>query len=229
MKLRADARVWLDIRRPRGGDYKEKGIVVTEQDNNSDPSGGTGKLSGRQDATSFESDAVGGPSASWRNSGKRPSKRKPIVNRRGPSEADRAVRISRAKGGRPQPSGRKLPEGAVGYGTVVRVDRAKGFGFLVDAAGEQRFFHRTSVLDGGFGSLKEQQTVQFQAHNDERGARALKVRPSESPERPVKAGLRPQVSPKAPTWRTNLSPFRDGGGLPTRAGGQRARTGEPRA
>lgn len=159
------------------------------------------------------------------SSGKEAPRRKgPIVNRRGPSEVDRALRMSQASNGRPAASGRKLPEGSVSRGTVIRIDRAKGFGFLIDSTGEQRFFHRSAVLDGGFPALKEQQSVEFEAHADERGARALKVRPVGSSAPSSKSPQRPQSSPKSPkgsAWRSDLMPFRSGTATPTSPGRKR--------
>lgn len=157
---------------------------------------------------------------------RRTRKKVPIVNRRGPSEVDRAIRMSKASNGRSPGTGRRLPEGSMSHGTVVRIDRAKGFGFLVDSAGEQRFFHRSSVLDGSFAALKEQQAVEFQVHNDERGARALKVRPSSVPDRAAKPSPRPRPSSKeekAPTWRSALSPFRSGTSIPSGSGDAKTR------
>ncbi len=143
----------------------------------------------------------------------------PIINQKGPSEVDRAIRMAKANSARPAASGRKIAEGTQGRGTVVRIDRVKGFGFLVDAAGEQRFFHRSAVLDSGFANLKEQQTVDFEAHNDERGARAVKVRPASSSAPSGKSSGRTPASPKtakpASGWRSDLMPFRSGTSSPT--------------
>ncbi len=143
-----------------------------------------------------------------------PKRKGAIVNRRGPSEIDRAIRMSQALSGRSGVrSDKKMVEGATSRGTVVRIDRAKGFGFLIDAAGEQRFFHRSAVLDGGFSSLKEQQIVEFEAHGDDRGARAIKVRPADGPVPSGKSPQRVPSSPKAPKangWRSDLMPFRSG-------------------
>lgn len=148
-----------------------------------------------------------------------PKRKGPIVNRRGPSEVSRAIQmLGRIGTGRPPSSGRKPATGGSARGTVVRLDKAKGYGFIVDASGEQRFFHRTSVLDGGFDALKEQQAVDFEPYSDERGARAQKVRPAGSapregnPSRPAKPAPR---APKASAWKSDLSPFRDGSGAPT--------------
>lgn len=165
------------------------------------------------------------PSPASFSEGKEPPKRKgAVVNRRGPSEIDRALRMSQAMNARPGASDRKVAEGSTSRGTVVRIDRAKGYGFLVDSAGEQRFFHRSAVLDGGFAGLKEQQTVEFEARGDERGARAIKVRPSTGPAPATRAPQRPQSSPKAPRaagWRSDLMPFRNGA-TPPPAGRRRS-------
>ena len=123
-------------------------------------------------------------------------------------------------GQRPQRQG---GEGVASRGTVIRIDKAKGFGFLVDSAGEHRFFHRTAVLDNGFNSLQEQQAVEFEGHTDERGLRALKVRPAAPGTRgkisPLsKPSRTPGASPKATkasTWRSDLSPFKGGSNAPT--------------
>ncbi|HEX2988275.1 MAG TPA: cold shock domain-containing protein [Chloroflexota bacterium] len=143
----------------------------------------------------------------------------PIINQKGPSEVDRAIRMAKANSARSVASGRKVAEGTQGRGTVVRIDRVKGFGFLIDAAGEQRFFHRSAVLDSGFANLREQQTVDFEAHNDERGARAVKVKPASSSAAPGKSSPRTPASPKtakpASGWRSDLMPFRNGTGAPT--------------
>ncbi|MGE5617978.1 MAG: cold-shock protein [Sphingomonadaceae bacterium] len=170
--------------------------------------GGPRRLNGSAESPNHERKFV----ASTPSQGKQPPKRKgPVVNRRGPTEVDRAIKMNQMAT-RPS-TGRKVAEGTVSRGTVVRIDRAKGYGFLVDGAGEQRFFHRSAVLDGGFATLREQQTVEFEAHGDERGARALKVRPVGSSPASSRAGQASAPSPKTanPTgWRSSLMPFRSG-------------------
>ncbi len=100
------------------------------------------------------------------------------------------------------------------------MDRSKGYGFIVDSSGEQRFFHKTAVLGGGFEALEEQQAVEFEPYSDERGARAQKVRPAgatvreESSARPAKP-TPPKPAPKSPSWKSDLSPFRSGFGAPS--------------
>jgi CspA family cold shock protein len=112
--------------------------------------------------------------------------------------------------------GRKGGNPSMGRGTVVRLDRSKGYGFVLDSSGEQRFFHRSAVLDDKFDSLQEQQSVEFEPYSDERGARAQKVRPAGTAVRPESMSpSRPSPrAPKAaaPVWKSDLSPFRNGSG-----------------
>jgi len=146
-------------------------------------------------------------------------KKTPIINRRGPSEVDRVIRMSQARSKEAKGAGRKPPETSLARGTVIHLDPAKGFGFLIDSAGEHRFFHRSAVVDSGFDALKEQQAVEFEPHDDQRGARALKVRPAGAASRPNKPSQSAKSAPKAArtsAWRSDLSPFRNGTGTPTR-------------
>jgi cold shock protein len=63
-------------------------------------------------------------------------------------------------------------------GTITRLVRERGFGFIQDARGEETFFH-TSVLEAGiFDTLHEGQQVEFERERDPRGRgyRAAQVR-----------------------------------------------------
>jgi cold shock protein len=65
-------------------------------------------------------------------------------------------------------------------GTIARVINDRGFGFIKpDDGREDIFFHHSSVADGGFDSLREGQTVEFEAGRDPRSnkSRAENVRP----------------------------------------------------
>ena len=154
--------------------------------------------------------------------GVRKKKSRAVINRRGPSELDRAIEMaSRMAASRaaasPKNGAKRASAGGAARGTIIRIDRSKGYGFLVDAAGEQRFFHRSAVLNGGFGELKVQQAVEFEPHNDQRGARALKVRPAVSPapsNRSQQTGTSSPKSAGASSWRSDLSPFRSGTSVP---------------
>ena len=61
-------------------------------------------------------------------------------------------------------------------GTIKRVARDKGFGFIRDAGGQEYFFHRSSV-QGSFDSLSEGQRVSFDEEDSPKGPRAANVRP----------------------------------------------------
>lgn len=63
-------------------------------------------------------------------------------------------------------------------GTIVRLVRDRGFGFIRLASGEEIFFHATGVTGYPFDSLQEGQTVSFDISQDTRGRgqRAVNVR-----------------------------------------------------
>lgn len=186
---------------------------MLEKPYNADPEKEGDIAADRQEVISSGTGDNDEPSSTLPERQYRPKKKVPVVNRRGPSEVDRAIKMNRASNGKSSQSGRRLSEGSNSHGTIIRIDRAKGFGFLIDQMGEQRFFHKSAVLDNGFSALTEQQSVEFQVHNDERGARALKVRPSSSSDRPMKSSPRsqqPAKPEKTSTWKSGLSPFRNG-------------------
>jgi CspA family cold shock protein len=61
-------------------------------------------------------------------------------------------------------------------GTIKRIARDKGFGFIRDASGQEYFFHRSAV-QGSFDSLTEGQRVNFDEEESPKGPRANNVRP----------------------------------------------------
>ena len=64
-------------------------------------------------------------------------------------------------------------------GTIVRLVRDRGFGFIRTEDGSEIFFHATGVTGGAvYDSLSEGQTVTFDVEQDERGRgqRAVNVR-----------------------------------------------------
>lgn len=68
-------------------------------------------------------------------------------------------------------------------GIVARLIRDKGFGFVrVDGSrdGDDVFFHRSSLAQGGFDSLEEGTPVTFTLGNGPKGPRAEDVRVSGS-------------------------------------------------
>ena len=61
-------------------------------------------------------------------------------------------------------------------GTIKRLVRDRGFGFIRDEAGQEWFFHRTAVQDGSFEALAEGQRVDFDEEPSEKGPRAGNIR-----------------------------------------------------
>ena len=61
-------------------------------------------------------------------------------------------------------------------GTIKRIARDKGFGFIRDSGGQDWFFHRSAV-EGSFDSLSEGQKVSFEEEQSPKGPRANSVRP----------------------------------------------------
>jgi CspA family cold shock protein len=65
-------------------------------------------------------------------------------------------------------------------GSIVRVVRDRGFGFIRDERGQEVFFHATGVTGGtAFDTLVEGQEVTFDKEQDTRGRgeRAVNVQP----------------------------------------------------
>lgn len=63
-------------------------------------------------------------------------------------------------------------------GKVKRVVRDRGFGFISSAEGREIFFHRSSLQDLNFDSLKEGDAVEFEVEDGPKGPRAVSVKPS---------------------------------------------------
>ena len=63
-------------------------------------------------------------------------------------------------------------------GTIKKLVAEKGFGFISGDKGEL-FFHRSSVIEGSFDSLREGQQVEYSVDSVDRGKgpRAKDVRP----------------------------------------------------
>ncbi|NLE38215.1 MAG: cold shock domain-containing protein [Pirellulaceae bacterium] len=62
-------------------------------------------------------------------------------------------------------------------GTIKKLISDKGFGFIQGERGEL-FFHHSAVEGGGFDSLHEGQSVQFEEGRGPKGARAENVKPA---------------------------------------------------
>ena len=63
-------------------------------------------------------------------------------------------------------------------GTIKRLVRDRGFGFIRDDGGQEWFFHRSSV-QGSFDQLNEGQRVSFDEEQSPKGPRAGNVRGQE--------------------------------------------------
>jgi len=57
----------------------------------------------------------------------------------------------------------------VEQGTVVRLVRDRGFGFVSTEGGKEVFFHHSTLPPGVFDSLREGQHLSFDIQNDPRG------------------------------------------------------------
>ena len=62
-------------------------------------------------------------------------------------------------------------------GTIKKVARARGFGFIHATDGLEVFFHRSSLQGLNFDDLREGDTVEFDVERTEKGPRAANVRP----------------------------------------------------
>ena len=61
-------------------------------------------------------------------------------------------------------------------GTIKRLVRDRGFGFIRDDGGQELFFHRSAVAQGAFDQLIEGQRVSFDEEASAKGPRAANVR-----------------------------------------------------
>jgi CspA family cold shock protein len=64
----------------------------------------------------------------------------------------------------------------VANGTIKRLVRDRGFGFIRDDGGQEWFFHRTAVESGSFEGLNEGQRVSFDEEPSAKGPRAGHIR-----------------------------------------------------
>ena len=63
-------------------------------------------------------------------------------------------------------------------GTIKRVVRDRGFGFIFTSDRQEVFFHRNGLQGMVFEGLKEGTSVEFEVERGEKGTRATNVRPS---------------------------------------------------
>lgn len=61
-------------------------------------------------------------------------------------------------------------------GTIKKLVRDRGFGFIADTDGRQVFFHQSGLIETGFTALNEDQEVEFEVEQSDKGPRAINVR-----------------------------------------------------
>lgn len=61
-------------------------------------------------------------------------------------------------------------------GTIKRLVKDKGFGFISADGGSEYFFHQSACTGMSFGELREGQTVSFEVGQGPKGPRAENVR-----------------------------------------------------
>ena len=66
---------------------------------------------------------------------------------------------------------------AASTGTIKRLVRDKGFGFIAAGGDEEYFFHSSAVRDVRFDDLREGQAVSFDVGRGPKGPRAENVKP----------------------------------------------------
>ena len=62
-------------------------------------------------------------------------------------------------------------------GTIKRLVKDRGFGFIRDDGGQEWFFHRTAVTGSEFEQLNEGERVSFDEEPSAKGPRAGNIRP----------------------------------------------------
>ncbi len=63
------------------------------------------------------------------------------------------------------------------HGRIVRIFPEGGYGFLETPDGREIYFHKNSVLSGGFGQLEVGREVAFTEEEGDKGPQASTVRP----------------------------------------------------
>lgn len=65
-------------------------------------------------------------------------------------------------------------------GTIKRLIRDRGFGFIRAEDGQEVFFHRSALENLDFDGLRESEKVDFELERGNKGLRAIHVRASAS-------------------------------------------------
>jgi CspA family cold shock protein len=67
---------------------------------------------------------------------------------------------------------------AMATGTVKKLVRERGFGFIQGQDGAEIFFHRSAIQGEGFDTLAEGQAVEFDIERGDKGSRAANMKVS---------------------------------------------------
>jgi CspA family cold shock protein len=65
-------------------------------------------------------------------------------------------------------------------GTIKRVIRERGFGFISAEDGREIFFHRSALEGADFDALEEGNSLEFDVEKGPRGPRAVNVKMTEA-------------------------------------------------
>jgi len=65
-------------------------------------------------------------------------------------------------------------------GTVKKLIRDRGFGFITSEDGTEVFFHRSDLVAADFDSMEEGAAVEFEMGTGAKGPRAVKVQVTEA-------------------------------------------------
>ena len=60
-------------------------------------------------------------------------------------------------------------------GTIKKLIRERGFGFISATDGREVFFHQSSLVGTSFDALKGDESVEFEVEKTDKGPRAVKV------------------------------------------------------
>ena len=63
-------------------------------------------------------------------------------------------------------------------GTIKKLVRERGFGFITGSDGVELFFHRSAIQGEGFDKLAEGQSVEYDVERGDKGPRAANLRAS---------------------------------------------------
>ena len=61
-------------------------------------------------------------------------------------------------------------------GKIKKLMRDRGFGFISDTDGRELFFHQSGLVEMSFSALSEDQQVEFEVENSDKGPRAIRVK-----------------------------------------------------